>query len=215
MMNTYQGLIVTDLCEVRFAYSGKIASVNKRLGDSVKKNEMIATLDRSTLQTELDRQLKEYEGTRADFELFLQKIKDEADTTKYLKDAKQAELDRAVKDVELAKGKLDQADLVSPVNGTVVDIEGLRPGLYVTPSNSPIKIIDSEMFRTRFDIPQDQLGEFLNSRRVKVKLPGIGKEYFGNTIPAFNGIEGTITIYANLEDTSGLINGLKGEVSGA
>ena len=205
-----KGVVVSDLIEVRFAYSGKVVSVRKKRGDLVKKWESVASLDRKVLQTELDRQLADYEKVRAQFEIFNIKHQGGDDTTKFLRQEAQAELNASVKEVELAKYKLDQADLISPVNGTVVDLGGLVAGLNVTPSSNPVKILDSESLRFRFQIDQDDLDEFLEPRKVKVAL---GKKYLTATtsVPVW-GKDGQFDIDALLDDTTGLLPGMKGEV---
>lgn len=70
MKKSLNGAVIADLIEVRFAYSGKVVSVRKKRGDAVKIWEGIASLDRKILQTELDRQLADYEKVRAQFEIF-------------------------------------------------------------------------------------------------------------------------------------------------
>lgn len=209
MAKKFDGVVVADVIELRFAYSGKVVSVRKKKGDAVKKWEVIASLDRKILQTELDRQLADYEKVRAQFEIFNIKHQGGDDTTKYMRQEAQAELNASVKEVELAKFKLDQADLISPVNGTIVDLGGLVVGLNVTPSSNPVKIVDSESLRFRFVIIQGGLDEFLEPQKVRV---AVGKtDRTARTIVPVWGNNGSFEIDAILDDTSGLLPGMKGE----
>ncbi len=203
-----KGVVVSDVIEVRFAYSGKIVSVRKKRGETVKIWEGIASLDRKILQTELDRQLADYEKVRAQFEIFNIKHQGGDDTTKFLRQEAQAELNASVKEVELAKYKLDQADLISPVNGTVVDLGGLVAGLNVTPSSNPVKILDSESLRFRFQIDQDDLAEFLEPKKIRIKLGKIDRS--AATLVPVIGKDGKFEIEAIFEDRSGLLPGMKG-----
>lgn len=204
------GAVVADLIDVRFAYSGKIVSVRKKRGETVKKWEGIASLDRKILQTELDRQLADYEKARARFEIFNIKNQGGDDTTKFLRQEAQAELNASVKEVELAKYKLDQADLTSPVGGTIVDLGGLVVGLNVTPSGNPVKILDSESLRFRFVIDQDDLKEFLEPQKVSVAIGK--KDLTVTTIVPVLGRDGQFEIDAVVDDVTGLLPGMKGEV---
>ena len=213
-MATFQGVVVADICEARFALSGTIAKVQKRIGDSVKRGEILASLDRKLLQTELDRQLADYEKTRAEFEIFQRKNPGEqSDIEKFTKDARQAALNAAVKDVELAKYRLDQADLASPVNGVIADMSGLAPGLFVTPSGSPISIANKESIRFVFDVHQEQIMQFLSSVHVRVRIHAINKEVDGNTAVPAVGKDGIFPIVCYLDDTNGLVPGMKGEAT--
>ena len=213
-MATFQGEVTADVCEVRFAFSGMIASVAKRAGDSVKRGEIIASLDRKLLQIELDRQLADYEKARAEFEIFKKKEPDDGDDIdKYTRDARQATLNVAVKEVELAKYRLDQADLKSPVNGNVVEMSGLAAGLFVTSSSNPVLVVNRESLRFTFSVGQESIVQFISTVKVRVRIHNTGRETGGTTIPIVIGKEGNFPILVNLDDTSGLIPGMKGEVA--
>ncbi|PIQ70389.1 hypothetical protein COV89_00755, partial [Candidatus Shapirobacteria bacterium CG11_big_fil_rev_8_21_14_0_20_40_12] len=57
----FTGEIKARIIEVRFGLSGKVATVAKKAGDSVQKGNLLAALDRKILQTELDKQLADFE----------------------------------------------------------------------------------------------------------------------------------------------------------
>lgn len=214
MATSFTGEVVAEIIEVRFAFSGKVVSVRKKQGDLIKKWESIASLDRKILQIELDRQLADYEKTRADFEIFgIKNSTDNNDITKFLRQEKQAALNASVKEVELAKYRMDQADLLSPVAGTILSTEGLVPGLHVTPASNPVKIIDSGSLRFEFTVTQSELYRFLLPTEIIVVIHSAEKEVIGTTIPPFTGRNGTFTISAGLNDSAGLIPGMKGKIS--
>ncbi|MBU1127146.1 HlyD family secretion protein, partial [Patescibacteria group bacterium] len=103
----FKGNVSAKIIEVRFALSGKTSKILKKTGDTVRKGELLASLDKGILQTNLDRQLADYEKTRADFEIFnLKNPQISDDLSKYLKTEKQAQLNASVKEVELAKIRL-------------------------------------------------------------------------------------------------------------
>ncbi len=137
------GIIQADTIEARFAFSGQVSALLVHPGDEVKVGQILARIDTKILQAELDKELADYERTRADFEIYVKKAGEPADDfAKFEKIQKQASLNSSVKSVELAKFRLDQTSLVSPVRGIVVDVGGLRQGLYATPGANPIKILD-------------------------------------------------------------------------
>ena len=197
-----------EIIELRFAYSGRIVSLAKHEGDIVKNGEVVASLDRKILQTELDRQLADYEKVRARFEMF--KAKQESD--KFLQQIAQSELEASVKDVEIAKFKMDQADLACPVLGTVLGLGGLRVGLYVTPSSNPVKILDSNSLKFKFDIAQNDLAQFLKPVRVKISISKMKEKFEGTTFVPILGTKGKFEIVVKLDSTEGLLPGLLGEV---
>ena len=212
--SAYKGKVKARIIELRFAASGKLVNLLKRRGDTVKKGELVASLDKKSLQAELDKQLADFEKVRAEFEIYnIQKGEPQDNIAKYLKSQKQAELNVSVKEVELAKAKLDQADIFSPVEGVVIEDSDLVPGLYITPSSNPIKIIDNKSFYFEISIEQDEINKFLTPSPVQIRINGINKTVTGNTKPIISSIDGKFSIEVDLPDSSGLFFGLEGEAS--
>lgn len=170
MSKVFKGEVKARIVETRFALSGKITGVSKHTGDTVKKWNLIASLDRKILQMELDRQLSDFEKVRADWDGFTQKYPDPQDDNKYTKAEKQAALNASVKDVELAKAKLDQADLFSPVDGIIIEDSGIVPGLYATPAGSGVKIIDTSSYYFEIEIEQKDIPFFEKPHDAKITI---------------------------------------------
>ncbi len=182
MSKSFSGEIKARVVEVKFALAGKVVSVKKFTGDRVSKGDHLASLDRKILQMELDRQLADFEKVRADFEIFNGKNPDPSEMVdRYLKTQKQASLNASVKEVEIAKSKLDQCDLISPVSGVIIDDSSIVVGINVTPASSPIKIIDYSSLYFEFEIEEKDIELFGSSKEVSIKLSGVGKEVKGNT----------------------------------
>ena len=155
MSQTLPAVVFADQIDVRFPFSGRITQVFKKAGDQVTKNEALAQLDTKILQVELDRELSDYEKVRAQFEIFNREHPDISDdTVKYLKTIAQAELNSAVKAVEIAKNRQDQARLVCPVNGIIVSDGGCRPGLYATPASNAFVVLDTDSLRLRVELSE-------------------------------------------------------------
>lgn len=211
MKEPIPGVITADILEVRFAYAGKIAAVRKKTGEAVNKGEKIASLDRTPLQIDLDKQLADYERSRSDFELFAIKYRDQQDDiTKFNRQSQQATLNSAVKDIESAKYKLDQADLISPVNGTIQEI-ALLPGLFITPASNAVAVIHRESMHFAMTVGQDDVAAFIAPLTVQCRFMGLGKEFTGMTVPAQWGKNGQFIIRTYFSDQAGLLPGMIGE----
>jgi multidrug resistance efflux pump len=154
-VSSLPALVFADEISVRFPFSGRLIKVFKKAGDQVNRGEPLAQLDPKILQVELDRELADYEKVRARFEIFAREHPDVTDdTVKYLKIISQAELNSAVKAVEIAKNRLDQARLLSPVKGLVVSDGGCRAGLYATPASNAFVILDADSLRLRVELSE-------------------------------------------------------------
>ncbi len=199
MKSSYPGIVTAETIEVRFAYSGKIVGVNKANGEKVKQWEWLASLDKKILQTELDKELLDYEKIRAAFD------KDHG---------LQNNLNISVKNVELAKAKMDQTDLISPIEGIVLDNGGLRVGLNITPANSPVKILDLDSLKFEFEITQNEIEKFLKLRKVLISFfKGAKDDVEAETNPPTQGTKGKFKIAAKLPKSDLILPGLEGEAT--
>lgn len=210
-MKAFAGKISASIFEVRFAFSGKVSAVFKTAGDLVKKGEIIASLDRKPLQAELDQQLSDYERARAEFEIFNRKESGSDDVTKFLKQGKQATLNAAVKQVEIAKMKLDQIDLVSPIDGVILESENLLPGLNVTPANAAVRLLDPASLVFTFSISQKEVHEFRDGRKIRVKFEGIREVLEATTEAVHHGENGKFEVTCKIPPSVGLLPGMIGE----
>lgn len=196
-MKSFPGVVTAETIEVRFAFSGKVTAVNKENGDRIKQWDWIASLDKKQLQTELDKELLEYEKLRADFD------KD---------NSLQKDLDLSVKNVEIAKARLDQADLICPVDGVITDDGGLRVGLNVTPAGNSVKVLDLDSLKFEFEISQNDLEKFISPRKIFVSFfKGSKDDIEAETIPVTIGSKGKFKVYAKLPKSEKILPGLEGE----
>ncbi len=168
MSSKFSGAMWGRTVEVRFAFSGKLTSLRKNIGDNINKGETLASLDRQLLQLELDQKLADNKLVRATF-----------DMGKGSKSVLQSDLDASVRDVEQAKYKLDQVDLISPVTGTVLDDGGCKINMNITPSANAFLILDTSSIVFRTLIKPNEVFRFLNPVSLPIDFPKIGKKVFG------------------------------------
>jgi len=206
----FKGEVRGRVLEVRFALTGKVARVAKRVGEKVKKGELLASLEKKIFQIELDRQLADYEKRRADFEIFnLQKGGAVDDLTKYLKMEKQAQLNASVKEVELAKARLDQTDLFSPVEGIILDDGEFVSGMNITPASYAFKILERASLWFEIEIEQEDISFFAQPRQGEVEIFGVGKQPVVSGPVFADGKRFFLKI--ELPDKEGILLGMRGE----
>ncbi len=214
MADTYQGEIKGKIVEVRFAISGLVSYVAKRGGDLVSKGNVLASLDKKILQQQLDCELLDYEKVRADFDAYGLKVGEPSDDIgRFSKKQKQASLDLSVKSVELAKARLDQVNLFSPVSGVVIDDSNMVAGLYVSPASSPFKILETSSFYFEFEIDQADLVKFKQEVGMEITLQPFEEKYLGKTkaiLPYCGKKAGSFNVVVALEKTEGLMMGMIG-----
>ena len=163
-----------QIAESRFSVSGKIASINVKVFQTVKKGALLATVDKSLPQTYLDRALMQYEKERADFDQKQKETLSEFDKRKI-----QNELDITVKNVEIAKQNLEETNLYSPIDGVVATINGGLIGENITPARFIVTIIDPDSFYFEAEVEQKDLMSVKPGQEAKIKLVALPQELSG------------------------------------
>jgi len=128
-----------EKARLRFASGGKVVYLGAKEGDSVKKGQIIATIDRSTLQKQLDQNLNTYMQKRNDFENIQDDIKDRTLDTIEARSvaAKQYDLENQVLNVEIQSIAIANTTITSPLNGI----------LTVSPTNvTGVQLLASDYF---------------------------------------------------------------------
>jgi len=149
-MPEFTGKIVcNNPITLRFSDSGKLRLINCIPSQIVRKGETLAALDPKPVQISIDIELADYRRIRSEFDQLSRQIpnaKTEDEKTK--KEIAQSKLDISVKNVEKYKLTIDNFTLIAPCDSVVENTEGLYPGVNVTPSSNPIKLIplDSNVF---------------------------------------------------------------------
>lgn len=182
---------VTEV-DVSFKVAGRVQERRVSEGQQVKAGDVVALLDNVELrqiadQAEAALAVAVADAARAKLEYARQKELSEkkvisnreyelADAARAIAEARVKEADAGLK---LAKTRLDDATLVSPVNGVVLS-KHIEPGEYVVPGTPVVTIGDLQNAWLRAYVVETDLG------RVKVGQPGCiktdtypGKTYQG------------------------------------
>jgi HlyD family secretion protein len=173
--------------EVGTQVSGTIVKVYADYNDVVRKNQIIAEIDRQPLQSKLGQVLATYSRTEALFEQAKSEyernkplhekeiISDEefmSTKTNYL--AQKASLDAAKADVETARTNLTYATIRSPINGTVIK-RSVEVGQTVAASlSAPTLFIiaeDLQKMEILADVDESDIGKIKTGQEVSFNVP--------------------------------------------
>lgn len=108
-----------EKARLRFAAGGKVVYIGAKEGDTVKKWQTIATIDRAALQKQLQKDLNDYMQERYDWEDNRDSVKDRALTTKEFRqvDRNQLDLTNTVLDVEIQDIAIKNTVISAPFEG--------------------------------------------------------------------------------------------------
>jgi multidrug resistance efflux pump len=154
-MPEYSGHVSAEIYLLRFSESGRLKEINCAPSNLVKKGDLLAAIDPTPVQTQLDIELADYRRIRSEFDQLTRQLpipKTEDEKTK--KEIAQSRLDVSVKTVEKYKLTLDSLNLHAPFDAVIISTEGLAPGVNITPSGFPIIVADTKTAVFAVSLPE-------------------------------------------------------------
>ena len=135
---------------LQFQTAGQLSFVGPKVGDRIKKNQLIASLDKRQVQKTLQKYLNSYAKERIDFDNEKKSYDERAlPGDKYLRqnliDAfskAQYDLTNSVLDVELQDLSLQYSNLYSPIDGVVVKMGKQFAGENISPAGDGFEIVN-------------------------------------------------------------------------
>lgn len=207
-----QGKIAArKIAYLKFRVGGRLAAVNCKAGDQVKKGQLVANLDKTELQAYLDRALKEYDLERAQFD-----EKQKENLTPYEKRKYQDELDISVKNVEIAKANLDATDLYSSISGIVTAMDFGQPGDNITPAGFVITVVDPNSLYFQAEAAEEDLPQLSVGQLGKISLKAFSDKTIEGKIESISytpAKEGYYSISVSYSNFDGLRPGFSGKIS--
>lgn len=163
-----------------FQTGGKLSWVGVQKGDEVKKGQLVASLDKTQLQSTLKKYLNSYEKERTEFDDTSESADDVTltETIARLKKRAQIDLDQTVIDVEIQNEVLRLASLYTPIAGVVIKAEPEFAGVNVGPTNSAYEIVNPDTVFFKADVNEVDITKVKVGTPVTLELDA----YEGNTI---------------------------------
>jgi len=149
--------------------SAAITAINVKVGDHVKKGEILVQLDNSVLrqniaQAEIQVQLMQTLYNRQK-NLWDQKIGTEVQFLQA-----QTNLESAQKQVATLRQQSDLYRIVSPISGTVDQMD-LKLGQIATPGATGIRVVNADILKVKADVPESYASTVHQGDNVKVVIP--------------------------------------------
>ncbi|PIP52315.1 hypothetical protein COX09_02270, partial [Candidatus Beckwithbacteria bacterium CG23_combo_of_CG06-09_8_20_14_all_47_9] len=211
--------------ELRFNIPSKVVWLKVKKGDQVNRWQAVASMDKKTLEKNLQKYLLDFSKERADFDEDLKvtyRDKVLTDTISRILAKNQYDLDKAVLDVEIADLAAKESVLVSPIAGTVISTGGLVAGENLTAANLATKYIKvSNLSTLRFKAQVDEVdyGKIRLGQPVNIILDAFPSETFTGSVSFINQegvktLSGGVTIPIEIsldQPDERLVIGLSGE----
>jgi RND family efflux transporter MFP subunit len=213
--------------KLQFNTPSKIIWLGVEKGDQVQKWQSLASLDQRILNKNLKKKLLTYMNERWDFEqtdddydLNGKKTSQVSltDEEKRIVEKAQFDLDSSILDVEISNLTLSEANLISPIAGTVTAIENIAVGENLTAlglSGSYIKIVNLTSFYFEAQVDEVDYAKIYLDQKVSIILDAFPEKTFEGTVSFISkegvktltgGIIFTIEIDLNLDNNDLALN---------
>jgi RND family efflux transporter MFP subunit len=176
------GKTVIKRQDLAFEIGGVIRGINVKEGDIVKSWQTLAYLDVREAQKNLENILRDYSKERNDFEEGGQVTYANTaltGTIERILQKNQWDLEKAVLDVELKNIAINKSYLITPMGGTVAQVN-YQPGEVASAQNNPIVItvVDENGFHFESFIEDIEALKIKKDMPVRISLDAIEDEIF-------------------------------------
>lgn len=189
-----------EKAELKFQTSGQLAWVGIKVGDTVKKYQSVASLNKEILKKQLEIDFNNYKTTASTFYDTSDEYKDSALTTEIRRilDRSQNTLNNSVVNYELGDLAIKYSNLISPISGVVVAVDQPNSGVNISPSNNIVSIINPQSIYFRSKIDQEDVNKIKVGIPASVKIDSYPDEFINSKVTniAFTPIIGeSSTVY--------------------
>ena len=173
---------------LQFQTSGRLSWVGVKIGDTVKKGQAVASLDKQQLEKQFQSTMNTYLTNRSTFEdtqSQYKPIKEQVlitDEMKRILDRTQYSLNNSVLNVEISNLALRYATLTSPIAGVVVNLDQPNAGVNVTPGSANFTIIDPTTVYFKAEIDQETVPKVTVGQKAIIHLDAFPEQSFESEI---------------------------------
>lgn len=187
-----------EKAQMRFVAGGKLVYLGARQGDLVKKWQSLATIDRSTLQKQMDQNLNLYMKERYDFEDTRDDIKDRTLDTQETRDVakQQYDLNNQVLNVEIQNIAIANTTLYAPFEGILTVVPTNVTGVQLLATDY-FEVVNPKTLIFRAAIDEIDMHRISKGQSGQVVLDA----YDGETIDTYI----SYVAYTSSESSSGTV----------
>ncbi len=172
-----------EKASLRFASGGKVVYLGAKEGDYVKKSQTIATIDRRTLEKQLQQDLNTYSQERLDWDQTLDNTKDRTLPTAEQRTKMQSEYDLrdTVLDVEIRDIAIKNTVLASPFGGVLVSSPTSVTGINLL-STDVFEVVNPDTLLFKAAVDEADISQVAIGQPVKITLDSYPDQPFDSSI---------------------------------
>lgn len=180
-----------EKADLKFQTSGLLTWVGVKEGDTVKKYQAIASLDKRELTNNLNQYMNSFLKERWEFEQGVDDNKDwqtrgmtdaARDTVKRTLDKNQYDLNNSVLAFEAKNLALKFATLITPFEGLITKVDVPQPGTNITPAGAVFSLVNPKTLFFSATADQTEVTSFTEGLAGEIILDSFPSETFSATV---------------------------------
>lgn len=186
---TISGIVRADEhVTLRFQTSGYLTWVGVKEGDTIKKNQVVASLDQRILQKQLQQDLNDYMSERWDLDQTRENYENQiyTDTIQRLVDQAQFSVNNSVSSVEIQAITIQFANLWSPIQGLVTRVNAPFAGVNITPSQAEFEVVNPQTVYFSAGADQTELPSITVGMTGSLELDAFPDEQLTGTVTSIS-----------------------------
>ena len=141
-----------------FQTTGRVEKVFVEAGDAVKKDQLLATIEKADLQNLRDISKAKYQQAKDAYDR-LKKVHDEGSLPEIKWVEMETNLEQAKLALDLSESSLDKCNLRSPASG-IVGRRNIEPGMSaLSIGSAPIELVDINKVYVKVSVPENEIGK--------------------------------------------------------
>lgn len=196
-INTSGTIISNEEVELRSEISGKLTRIYFTEGTSVSKNQLLAKINDSELQSQLtkavfQRQLAEEK------ELRQRQLKEKNAISQQEYDIALNELNTFKSEEELIKARIEKTEIRAPFEG-LIGLKYVSEGSFISSSNIIATLVDVSPLKIDFSIPERYAHQVKKGLKISFSVQGVSNNLEGEVYavePRINSVSRTVQIRA-------------------
>lgn len=188
-----------SIANLSFLSSGKLSYLVGKVGENVFAGQIIASLDKTKLQANLRQYQQDFNAAKAAVEQVYDQTKRASDLNfaqKVSQTSAEATQNKSYDNIKIVEQQLRDADLVSPINGTIVKEDVSVVGSNVSVTNV-FTVADPNNLYFQMEVDEADIAKVKIGQQVKITLDSFPDETITTTVQSIDFVSHTTSTGGN------------------
>jgi len=175
--NRYSGTVEEDnATAASFAVMGTVSSINVEVGQQVKRGQLIATLDATSLKSSYDAAVSTLKQAEDAYERMKQ-LHDNGSLPEIKWVEVQSKLQQAKSMEQIARKNLKDSRLLAPASGMVSE-KSVERGQNVIPGQQIVRISSVGILKVSIPVPESDIAAIRRGQEMNISVDALGSQSF-------------------------------------